>query len=95
MVNALGYVDDIVLMASTRNGLQENLSQRHAAFQCNGLSINARKTGVLILIASGPDKKVKVDMTSYFTVGRALIPQRSPVEVWIYLGNAYQGTRNL
>lgn len=92
-VNALGYADDIVLLASTRVGMQENLSRLHAAFQCHGLTINAKKTGVLSLVASGRDKKVKVDMTPAFVVGGALIRQRSPVEVWTYLGNTYQGAR--
>lgn len=93
LVNALGYADDIVLLASTRGGLQENLTRLHAAFMRNGLDINAKKTGVLSIVASGRDKKVKVDTTPYFTVGGALIPQRSPVDVWTYLGCKYQGAR--
>ena len=93
LINALGYADDIVLLSSTRVGLQENLTRLHAAFVRNGLEINAKKTGVLSMVASGRDKKVKVDTTPYFTVGGALIPQRSPVEVWTYLGCMYQGAR--
>lgn len=95
LVNALGYADDIVLLASTKSGLQENLTRLHDAFKLNGLSINAKKTGVLSMVASGRDKKVKVDLTPYFTVGGALIPQRSPVDVWTYLGCMYQGTREV
>lgn len=93
LVNALGYADDIVLLASTRVGLQENLTRLHAAFARNGLEINAKKTGVLSMVASGRDKKVKVDTTPYFAVGGAVIPQRSPVDVWTYLGCKYQGAR--
>ncbi|KAL0103821.1 hypothetical protein PUN28_017858 [Cardiocondyla obscurior] len=83
-INALGYADDIVLLASTRNGLQENLTRLHAAFSTNGLTINAKKTGVLSLVASGRDKKVKVDTIPHFSVGGVVIPQRSPVEVWTW-----------
>lgn len=93
VINALGYADDIVLLASTKSGLQENLTRLHAAFLRNGLLINAKKTGVLSMVASGRDKKVKIDTTPYFTVGGALIPQRSPVDVWAYLGCMYKGAR--
>lgn len=95
LINALGYADDIVLLASTKRGLQENLTRLHDALKLNGLSINAKKTGVLSMVASGRDKKVKVDTTPSFTVGGALIPQRSPVDVWAYLGCMYQGTREV
>lgn len=93
LVNALGYADDIVLLSSTKMGLQENLTRLHAAFQRSGLSVNAKKTGVLSMVASGRDKKVKIDVTPYFTLGGALIPQRSPVEAWTYLGCMYKGAR--
>lgn len=93
LVNALGYADDIVLLSSTKVGLQENLTRLHAAFARNGLSINAKKTGVLSMVASGRDKKMKIDTIPYFTVGGALIPQRSPTDVWTYLGSMYQGAR--
>lgn len=57
LVNALAYADDIVLLASTRSGLQENLTRLHAAFMRNRLTINAKKTGVLSMVASGRDKR--------------------------------------
>jgi len=93
LISALGYADDIVLLASTRNGLQENLTRLNDAFKVNGLSINAKKTGVLSMVASGRDKKVKIDTTPNFTLGGAWIAQRSPVDVWAYLGCMYQGAR--
>lgn len=93
LVNALGYADDIVLLSSTKVGLQENLTRLHAAFTRNGLSINAKKTGVLSMVASGRDKKVRIDTIPYFSVGGALIPQRSPTDIWTYLGSMYQGAR--
>lgn len=93
LVNALGYADDIVLLASTATGLQENLTRLHAAFSSCGLTINAKKTGVLSVVASGKDKKVKIITIPSFTLGGVLIPQRSPVDVWTYLGCMYQGAR--
>jgi len=89
----LGYADDIVPLSSTKAGLQENLTRLHEAFVQNGLSINASKTGVLSMVASGRDKKVKIDLTPHFTVGGVLIPQRSPTEIWNYLGSSYQGAK--
>lgn len=61
----------------------------------DGLSINGiQKTGVLSLIPSGHDKKVKMETKPSFTVGGVvIIPQRSPTEIWSYLGNEYQGAR--
>jgi len=93
LIGALGYADDIVLLASTTNGLQENLTRFDNAFKVNGLSINAKKTGVLSMVASGRDKKVKIVTTPSFTLGGAWIAQRSPVDVWAYLGCMYQGAR--
>lgn len=95
VVNALGYADDIVLLSSTKVGRQENLNRLQAAFLRNGLSINAKKTGVLSIVASGRDKKVKVDTRPSFTLGGAMVPQRSPVDVWAYLGCMYEGAREL
>lgn len=92
-INALGYADDIVLLSSTRAGLQENLNRLNDTFLQSGLSINATKTGVLSLVASGRDKKVKIDTTRTFTVGGMRIPQKSPIEVWTYLGTTFQGAR--
>jgi len=93
LISALSYADDIVLLVSTRNGLQENLTRLDNAFKVNGLSINAKKTGVLSMVVSGRDKKVKIDTTPNFTLGGALILQRSPVDVWTYLGCMYQDAR--
>lgn len=95
VIGALGYADDIVLLSSTKAGLQENLNRLHEAFAMNGLTINAKKTGVLSLVASGRDKKVKVETIPQFTVGGVVIPQRSPKEVWTYLGMTYEGSREL
>ncbi|KAG7196381.1 hypothetical protein KM043_018805, partial [Ampulex compressa] len=93
LVNALAYADDIVLLSSTTMGLQENLERLSSAFQVHGLEINAKKSGVLSLVASGRDKKVKVVTQPSFTLGGSLLPQRSPVEVWSYLGALYEGAR--
>jgi len=93
VIGALGYADDIVLLSSTKVGLQENLNRLHEAFLQNGLSINSKKTGVLSVVASGRDKKVKIDMEPTFTVGGAVIPQRSPTEIWTYLGCMFQGAK--
>lgn len=93
VVDVLGYADDIVLLSSTKVGLQENLTRLHEALERCGLSINAKKTGVLSLVPSGRDKKVKVETTPSFTLGGVVIPQRSPTEIWTYLGNDYQGAR--
>ncbi|KAL6417402.1 hypothetical protein ACFW04_012773 [Cataglyphis niger] len=38
VVGALGYADDIVLLSSTKVGLQENLTRLNAAFERNGLT---------------------------------------------------------
>jgi len=93
VVDVLGYADDIVLLSSTKVGLQENLNRLREAFERCGLSINAKKTGVLSLIPSGHVKKVNVETKPSFTVGGVVIPQRSPTEIWSYLGNEYQGAR--
>lgn len=89
----LSYADDIVLLSSTKVSLQENLTRLHAAFMQNGLSINAKKTRVLFVVMFGGDKKMKMDTTPYCTVGRVMIPQKSPLDVWTYLGCMYQGAR--
>lgn len=94
-INALAYADDIVLLASTKTGLQENLNRLQAALLRNGLDINPRKTTVLSLVASGRDKKVKLVTKPSFTLGGATLEQCSNVKTWRYLGRTYEGAREL
>lgn len=93
-VNALAYADDIVLMSSTPRGLQENLKRIEYALERSGLAVNQRKSGVLSMMASGRDKKVKIVADAEFRLQGGILPQRSVLDVWSYLGNTYNGAKD-
>lgn len=90
-LNALAYADDIVLLASTRRGLQTNLERFEAGLEPLGLKLNASKSLTLSLVPSGRDKKMKVDTSHSFKVAGDAIRPKGLDEVWTYLGMNFEG----
>lgn len=92
IVNAIAYADDIVLAASTRNGLQRNLDRFESALHPIGLSLNSGKSFTLSLVPSGKEKKVKVVTSSQpFRVTDGSICAKAIDDVWKYLGLNFEG----
>lgn len=88
-INALAFADDLVLMASTADGLQRLLNATTEILRAFGLELMAAKCSALSLVPSGRDKKMKVATESLFVVDGARIPQLQVLDRWKYLGIVY------
>lgn len=87
-VNALAFADDLVLCASTPDGLQELLNAAEAYLNPRGLAFNVSKCSSLSLVASGREKKVKV-ISHPFKLSGGELPASSLNDIWRYLGISF------
>lgn len=85
MVNSMAFADDLILVASTAAGLQELLDIARDHLSPRGLHFNAAKCMSLALVASGRDKKVKVQRETFY-LGKDLLPIATTDRSWRYLG---------
>lgn len=85
-VNAAAFADDILLFASTRMGLQALIDKAVECLGELGLQVNPRKCFSLALVASGYEKKVKVDDSKTFRAGNSIMPALRVGETFRYLG---------
>ena len=83
----LAFADDVVLLASTREGLQEQVRTFSSHLQQSGLSLSAGKCKTLsIAVSRGKTKKWYCDDLHRFTVAGESIPVMSIAETYKYLG---------
>lgn len=92
VMSAMAFADDIILMASTRNGLQSQLHRLEKHLQKCGLEANASKSATLTIMPSGRDKKAKVDTEWVYRIAGQPIKNVSHTTVWKYLGIRFDGT---
>lgn len=90
-ISALAYADDIILISSTSVGLQRQLDVFVETTKPMGLGLNLGKCGVLSLVPSGKDKKVKILTEGHISVEGSFLRQIGPVDVWKYLGVELEG----
>lgn len=90
-VNAIAYADDIVLVASTRRGLQTNLNLFNEGLRPVGLKLNAAKSFSLSMVPSGKDKKMKIETSQSFDAAGGVISPKGIDDVWRYLGLNFEG----
>lgn len=83
--NAMAFADDLVLLASTPGGLQDLLNTATVYLGERGLSFNIEKCHTLALVASGHQKKIKVQNV-VFHLGGEQIPTVGLNSSWRYLG---------
>lgn len=86
--NALAFADDLVLVASTPQGLQLLLDQAENFFTPRGLTFGVSKCSTLSLVPSGRDKKMRVD-NRVFRLGGVELPASGCTSSWRYLGVDY------
>lgn len=85
-INALAYADDLLLMATTAEGLQDLLNIAITFFTNCGMDINIEKSFIIALRADGKAKKVAVDArTSIFCKSSKLRALRR-TDSFTYLG---------
>lgn len=85
-VNAAAFADDVLLFASTKAGLQSLIDAAAAALNHLGLQVNPAKCFSLAMVASGHDKKTKIDATITFRAGNTTMPALHVGETFQYLG---------
>lgn len=90
--NCIAYADDIILVSSTRQGLQTSLDQLSNDLSDYGLQINHDKTNTISMVPSGREKKIKIIDESWFKINNVLLKQIGLLDIWKYLGVHFEGT---
>ncbi|KAK2575343.1 hypothetical protein KPH14_012766 [Odynerus spinipes] len=85
-MNALAYADDLLLFASTRDGLEELLNSASSFFNSCGMSINTGKSFVIALRADGKNKKIAVDGAVRIMCENRSLPALRRTDTFNYLG---------
>lgn len=91
--NCIAYADDIILVASTKGGLQNSINALTSKLLTFGLEANHEKSSTLSLVPSGKDKKVKVIEESQFSINGVALHAIGIVETWKYLGIHFTGSK--
>lgn len=84
--NAVAYADDLILFASTPNGLQLLIDCATRFLNECGMSINTRKSLTISIRASGHIKKTAVDPAVTFRSENQPLPSLARSDTWKYLG---------
>lgn len=92
-VNALSYADDIMLIASTKQGLQKLMDTFASELAKFGLLVNPSKCSILSIVPDGKNKKFKVLTEPQFHIGEEMIKQINVLDVWKYLGINFVGVK--
>lgn len=85
-LNAMGFADDLVLMAQTAQGLQILLDTAADYLQSCGLSVNAAKCFTVSLKNVPHEKKTVVDGKQKFVCQGRSLPALKRSDEWTYLG---------
>lgn len=86
-IKVLAYADDLIILASSKIGMQESLLAAEVVARSQGLLFNADKCLTLSIVPSGRDKKYKVLTSPQFNLGTgSLLKQIGPTDQWRYLG---------
>lgn len=85
-LNAMGFADDLILMATTPMGLQSMLDTSAGYLQKCGLVVNASKCFTVSVRALAKSKKTVIDADQVFTCLGQEIPALRRSEEWKYLG---------
>ena len=85
-INAMAFADDIILLASTKDGLQQSLDITSGFLNACGLLVNANKC-ISVAIRTVPHlKKTAVETKIKFCIGGRTIPSLRRTEEFKYLG---------
>lgn len=93
IINCMCYADDIILIASSKMGLQRTLNNVCKKFNELGLQINSDKSHTLSLVPSGRDKKIKVVGEPSFKIDNNWLEAIGILDVWKYLGVRFVGSK--
>ena len=85
-VNAIAYADDLILVASTKMGLQELIDKSGDYLDKCGLRMNVDKSMTISVRNVPQKKKTVVDARTTFTWSGHRIPALTAADQWKYLG---------
>ncbi|KAG0435539.1 hypothetical protein HPB47_018428 [Ixodes persulcatus] len=85
----MAFADDLVVCASTPQGLQQRLNDLAAFLSPRGLTINVAKSFTLSLQPSAREKKCKIVTTNRFHIDGEPLPVSGVASVWRYLGVSF------
>lgn len=91
--NCVAYADDIILVASTKRGLQDAIDALTSCLASFGLKTNHEKSSTLSLVPSGKEKKIKVIEESQFVIDGVHLHAIGVIETWKYLGIMFSGSK--
>lgn len=89
--NCIAYADDIILVATTKEGLQALIDALTNSLASFGLMTNHAKSSTLSLVPSGRQKKIKVVTEPQFKVNDQYLKAIGVLDVWKYLGIYFKG----
>ncbi|EEC09393.1 reverse transcriptase, putative [Ixodes scapularis] len=81
-VDAMAFADDLVVCASTPQGLQQRLNDLAAFLSPRGLNIDVAKSFTLSLQPSAREKKCKIVTTNRFHINGEPLPVSGVASVW-------------
>lgn len=84
--NSFAFADDLALVASTRNGLQELINRSVEYLLKCGLKVNAGKCLTVAIRTVPPEKKTVVDPNTTFKCLGRILPAVKRTSEWKYLG---------
>jgi len=86
--NAMAFADDLILCASTTNGLQALIDHIHAFLVSCGMVLNSAKC-LTISIKGQPKQKNTIIEQRSFKAGKNIIPCLKRSDEWRYLGISF------
>lgn len=93
--NCVAYADDIIIVGSTKLGLQLALDAFTAKLATFGLVINCAKSSTVSLVPSGKEKKIKTLVEPQFKINNEHLKAIGPIDLWKYLGVQFVGSKKL
>lgn len=82
----MAFADDLVLAASTPDGLRELLDGLQVCLAARGLLLNPSKCVTIALQPDAKEKKTKTLTDPFCSIGGVLVPCVDTSTVWKYLG---------
>lgn len=91
--NCVAYADDIIIVTSTKMGMNLALKAFASSLTSFGLQVNSEKSSTMSLVPSGKDKKMKVLSDPQFKINDTYLEPIGPLGLWKYLGIYFEGAR--
>ncbi|KAH6941659.1 hypothetical protein HPB50_021636 [Hyalomma asiaticum] len=88
--DCMAFADNLIVMASTPTGLQQQLCTLEKLLADHGMSINVNKSLTLTMLPSGRDKVTKIVDRAVYRLSGADIPVANTATCWHYLGTCFQ-----